>query len=82
MRYQVYVPADFTRDKEWPVILFLHGAGDRGVDGISQTQVGLSTAIRQHPSWFPAIVVLHKLPPTAFGAGPFSMQRSPPWSAR
>ena len=62
VRYQVYVPADFTPDKEWPVILFLHGAGDRGADGISQTQVGLGAAIRQHPSRFPAIVVLPQAP--------------------
>jgi predicted peptidase len=40
-RYQVYVPADFTPEKKWPVIFFLHGAGERGDDGEQQTQVGL-----------------------------------------
>src|SRR6266404_7702433 len=29
-RYQVYLPADWTKSKQWPVILFLHGAGERG----------------------------------------------------
>jgi poly(3-hydroxybutyrate) depolymerase len=33
-RYQVYVPADYTRARRWPVILFLHGSGERGADGI------------------------------------------------
>jgi predicted peptidase len=56
-RYQVYVPADFTPNKKWPIILFLHGAGERGDDGEQQTQVGLGPAIRQHPERFPCIVV-------------------------
>jgi len=28
VRYQVYVPFELTREKEWPVILFLHGGGE------------------------------------------------------
>ncbi len=28
--YEVYVPADWSGQKTWPVILFLHGAGERG----------------------------------------------------
>ena len=28
-RYQVYVPIDFRAKKSWPVILFLHGSGER-----------------------------------------------------
>jgi predicted peptidase len=57
-RYQVYVPADFSPKKKWPVILFLHGAGERGDDGIVQTQVGLGAAIRRSAERFPCIVVL------------------------
>jgi predicted peptidase len=32
--YLLYVPADYGKDpaKKWPVILFLHGAGERGTD--------------------------------------------------
>ena len=40
-RYQVCVPADYTRARRWPVILFLHGSGERGSDGILQTSIGL-----------------------------------------
>lgn len=29
-RYEVYVPPNWTRQKKWPVILFLHGIGHRG----------------------------------------------------
>ena len=28
-RYQVYVPANYATNRSWPVILFLHGAGER-----------------------------------------------------
>ena len=45
-RYEVYVPADYATKPSWPTILFLHGAGERGDDGLIQTQVGLGTAIR------------------------------------
>jgi predicted peptidase len=57
-KYQVYLPAGYTDEQEWPVILFLHGAGERGSDGTSQSAVGLGKAIREHPERWPAIVVL------------------------
>lgn len=56
-KYQVYVPQDWTSSRRWPVILFLHGAGERGNDGLLPTQVGVGTAIRRDRSRFPAIVV-------------------------
>jgi len=68
-RYQIYVPAGYTPAQAWPVILFLHGAGERGDDGLLQTQTGLGTAIRQKPSRFPAIVVLPQCPPDSIWAG-------------
>jgi predicted peptidase len=60
--YQVYVPADYQTKSSWPAILFLHGAGERGDDGLLQTAVGLGAAIRQNPSRYPAIVVLPQAP--------------------
>lgn len=68
-RYQVYVPFHYTPAKQWPVILFLHGAGERGTDGFRQTQTGLGTAIRQNARWFPAIVVLPQAPPDSIWRG-------------
>ena len=55
--YVVYVPHDWTPDRAWPVILFLHGAGERGNDGLHQTVVGLGNAVRWHPERFPALIV-------------------------
>lgn len=56
--YQVYVPRDYQALEPLPVILFLHGAGERGTDGIYQTTVGLPAAIREESDRFPAIVVM------------------------
>ncbi len=68
-RYQVYVPQDYTRGREWPVILFLHGAGERGTDGLRQTQTGLGTAVRLHPDRFPAVIVMPQAPPDSIWRG-------------
>ncbi len=57
-KYQVFVPENWTRKQKWPIILFLHGAGERGEDGLVQTQVGIGRAIRMDRSRFPAVVVL------------------------
>ncbi|MGE0881970.1 MAG: prolyl oligopeptidase family serine peptidase [Blastocatellales bacterium] len=56
--YQVFVPRDWNKKQKWPVILFLHGAGERGDDGYVQTEVGIGTAIRKNVARFPAIVVM------------------------
>jgi predicted peptidase len=57
-RYQVFVPSNFDPHKKWPVILFLHGAGERGGDGLVQTDVGLGHAIRKYDGEFPFVVVM------------------------
>ncbi|HEY0592284.1 MAG TPA: prolyl oligopeptidase family serine peptidase, partial [Thermoanaerobaculia bacterium] len=48
--------------RAWPAILFLHGAGERGDDGLLQTEVGLPSAIRRNPERWPAIVVIPQAP--------------------
>lgn len=57
-KYEVFVPENWSPKQKWPIILFLHGAGERGEDGLFQTQVGIGKAIREHRDRFPAIVVL------------------------
>lgn len=57
-KYQVYVPADWNPREKWPVILFLHGAGERGDNGLAQTQVGIGRAIRLMPERFRAVIVM------------------------
>jgi predicted peptidase len=69
-RYQVYVPSSYPASQQrWPVILFLHGGGERGSDGLFQTQVGLGSAIRRAPARWPAIVVLPQVPADSLWLG-------------
>lgn len=56
-KYVLFVPQDYTPEKRWPVILFLHGAGERGTDNRKQVSVGLGPAVRKDPSRFPALVI-------------------------
>lgn len=56
--YSVYVPPEYTPERAWPVVLFLHGSGERGSDGLLQTEVGIATAIRRNRALCPAIVVM------------------------
>jgi predicted peptidase len=55
--YQVYVPSDYTPEKSWPVILFLHGAGEGGRDALLPTEYQLGSAIRRNAARYPAIVL-------------------------
>ena len=57
-KYQVFVPDNWTPHQKWPIILFLHGAGERADDGLQETDVGIGTAIRSDRSRVPAIVVM------------------------
>jgi predicted peptidase len=60
--YSVYVPRAFSESKRWPVILFLHGSGERGEDGLRSTQIGVAAAIRANPERVPAIAVFPQAP--------------------
>ena len=62
-RYQVFVPSSYTRSQSWPVVLFLHGGGERGTDGLIQTEVGIGSAIRRFADRFQAVVVLPQAHP-------------------
>jgi predicted peptidase len=57
-RYMVYVPREHNLTSKWPVILFLHGSGESGTDGLLQMEIGLPRAVRRHPDRYPAIIVM------------------------
>lgn len=61
-RYQVFVPAASAARGKAPVVLFLHGSGERGDDNRSQLAVGLGPHLREHADEFPAIVVFPQAP--------------------
>ena len=61
-RYVVYLPENWNKNQKWPVILFLHGSGERGTEGLDETQIGLPAAIRVHPERWPFVVVMPQVP--------------------
>lgn len=61
--HQVYLPPGLEQRRDWPLILFLHGSGERGDDGRRPAEVGLGPAIRQAPQRFPALAVFPQARP-------------------
>ena len=74
-RYQVYVPADFNPSRKWPVIVFLHDNGGRGVDGRSQTNAGLAGIIRRDQARVPAVVVFPQANPSSRWSSPVMQEQ-------
>jgi len=61
-QYRVFVPNGWSKKKKRPVVLFLHGAGERGDDNTVQTRVGIGPAILRQQETFPFVVVLPQCP--------------------
>lgn len=59
-RYAVFVPAGARApaSEPLPVVLFLHGSGERGDDGMAQTTAGLGPWLKRNADTFPALVVM------------------------
>lgn len=58
LRYRIMYPKNFDQSKKYPVILFLHGAGERGSDNESQlVHGGKLFATDYLQERFPAIVI-------------------------
>lgn len=59
--YLVYVPTDYEKKDSWPLLLFLHGAGERGDDLELVKKHGPPKLIDQRKS-FPFVVVSPQCP--------------------
>ncbi|SDB27168.1 Phospholipase/Carboxylesterase [Flavobacteriaceae bacterium MAR_2010_188] len=69
LRYRIMYPEDFSKDKVYPMVLFLHGAGERGNDNESQLIHGseLFASLEARDS-FPAIVIFPQCPNEGYWA--------------
>ena len=56
-RYSVWLPSHYTKLRRWPVILFLHGSGERGDDNLRQLSLGLGPALERYGDRYKAVVV-------------------------
>lgn len=57
-RYLLFLPSDYGKtDQKWPVLLFLHGAGESGTDLEKVKVHGPPKLVEQRPADFPFIVI-------------------------
>lgn len=62
MGYLLYLPKDYDAQESWPLLLFLHGAGERGEDLELVKKHGPPKLIEQGQD-FPSIIVSPQCPP-------------------
>ena len=68
--YRVYLPEDFDARESYPVVLYLHGTGQKGDDNEKQTFAGQGLEIRRTPEQFNSfIAVLPQIPENSFWVG-------------
>jgi predicted peptidase len=58
VKYVVFVPYEKKAGEKYPVLLFLHGSGETGTDGLKQSKQGIGNAIRKHERTFPFLTVM------------------------
>src|SRR6266700_7031970 len=56
-RYRVWLPPHYTKLRRWPVILFLHGSGERGDDNLRQLGIGLAPALERFGNRYKAVIL-------------------------
>jgi predicted peptidase len=65
--YLLYLPTDYNKDpnQKWPLILFLHGIGERGTDPNKVAATGLPQILKDKKD-FQFVVVSPQCPPTTW----------------
>ena len=58
----LYVPPDHDPRSASPLIVFLHGYGERGDDGEKVLEAGIAKAIESNPERFPCLVLMPQCP--------------------
>lgn len=67
--YQILLPDNYDHTKQYPLVLFLHGAGERGSDNEKQLIHGSSQFLNAtNRSKYPAIVVFPQCPTNMYWA--------------
>lgn len=61
-RYAQYLPENYDETKEYPLVLFLHGAGERGDDLDIATRHGYMKYVREEKKEYPFICIAPQCP--------------------
>lgn len=63
LQYRILYPEGFSQDSIYPLVLFLHGAGERGSDNESQLVHGADLFLKEeNRKDFPAVVIFPQVP--------------------
>ncbi|MDU8885881.1 prolyl oligopeptidase family serine peptidase [Yeosuana sp. MJ-SS3] len=63
LRYRMLLPKNFSEENKYPIVLFLHGAGERGNDNKKQLVHGSKLFLNQMiRGAFPAIIIFPQCP--------------------
>lgn len=60
--YQIMYPENYDKNKKYPLVVFLHGAGERGNDNQKQLAHGQGFLIDNFYAKYPAIVIVPQCP--------------------
>lgn len=56
-KYSVFIPARYQPGRPTPAVLFLHGAGERGTDGVKPTLIGIGPYLKAKGASIPYIAI-------------------------
>lgn len=76
LRYRLLAPATLEPGATYPLVLFLHGSGERGVDNRSQLVHAAEEFLAQRER-FPAFVLFPQCPPGTWWDGPNPRRAEP-----
>ncbi|MDP3358212.1 MAG: prolyl oligopeptidase family serine peptidase [Lutibacter sp.] len=69
LNYRILYPINFSKEKQYPAVLFLHGSGERGNDNSSQLIHGSSLFLAaDNQAQFPAIILFPQCPENDYWA--------------
>ncbi|MGA0556787.1 prolyl oligopeptidase family serine peptidase [Larkinella sp. VNQ87] len=79
--YRILYPKSYDRAKKYPLVVVLHGAGERGDDNEKQLALGSSLFLdEKNRRNFPAIVLFPQCPTTSFWASVQIDRRTTPYT--
>ena len=62
-KYLFHKPENYSENEKYPVVLFLHGAGERGDDNLLQLRIGIGTALEdEHSPLHNAFIIAPQVP--------------------
>ena len=67
LRYRVLFPENYDKNRDYPLVLFLHGSGERGSDNEKQLTHGAALFVdEENRKDYPSIVIFPQCPQESF----------------